>query len=146
RPIPQAPRLPLVSCVMATGNRKDFALQSVRYFERQDYPDRELVIVDDGADDLTAEVAANPRIRYLRVPPGMSIGEKRNRGCEQAGGAIITQWDDDDWYSRDRLSAQAEPILAGGADITGLTGSIFFDLSRWRFWSCSPELHRRLFV
>jgi O-antigen biosynthesis protein len=140
------PAQPLVSCVMATGKRRDFALQALRYFERQDYPNRELVIVDEGPDDLGSAVAANPRVRYLRVPPGMSIGAKRNRGCELAQGAIVAQWDDDDWYSPRRLSAQVWPIVSGEAEITALNGTLFFDLPRWRFWSCTAELHRRMFV
>ncbi len=137
---------PLVSCVMVTGNRRDFALQSVRYFERQDYAERELIILDDGADGLSAELPANDRIRYVRVPAGRSIGVKRNRGCELARGSIIAQWDDDDWYSPSRLSTQVVPLIAGEADITGLKEQVFFDLPRWRFWSCSPALHRRIFV
>jgi glycosyltransferase involved in cell wall biosynthesis len=137
---------PMVSCVMVTGNRREFALQSLRYFERQDYPNRELIVVDDGPEDLTRDIASNPRVRYVRVQPGMTIGGKRNRGCEQAGGAIIAQWDDDDWYGSGRLSAQAQPILSGEADISGLTDSTFFDLPRWRFWTCTRALHQRLFV
>jgi hypothetical protein len=38
------------------------------------------------------------------------------------------------------------PLLSGEADISGLTASVFFDLPRWEFWSCAPDLHRRLFV
>lgn len=136
---------PLVTCVMVTGNRREFALQSIGYFERQDYPNRELVIVDDGPDDLSAEVAANPRIRYARVPRGMTIGGKRNHACQLAKGAIIAQWDDDDWYAPGRLTAQIRPILAGQADITGFHQSVFFDLPNWRFWTCTDQLHRRLF-
>jgi O-antigen biosynthesis protein len=137
---------PLISCLMVTGKRRDFALQSIRYFDRQDFADRELIVVDDGPEDLAAEVASNPRVRYVRVQPGMTIGAKRNRACEYARGAIIAQWDDDDWYGNARLTAQVQPILAGIADITGLTDSLFFDLPRWQFWSCSKALHQRLFV
>jgi glycosyltransferase involved in cell wall biosynthesis len=137
---------PLLSCVMVTGNRRDFALQSLRYFQLQDYPNRELIIVDDGAEDLSGDIAPDPKIRYVRVRPGMKIGGKRNRGCELASGTIIAQWDDDDWYGSGRLSAQAQPILSGDADISGLTDSVIFDLPRWRFWTCSRALHRRLFV
>jgi glycosyltransferase involved in cell wall biosynthesis len=137
---------PLVSCVMATGHRREFALQSIRYFDRQDYPNRELVIVDDGPDDLTSEVATNTRIRYHRVRPGLTIGAKRNRGCELAQGAILAQWDDDDWYAPGRVSAQALPIASGEADITALTAALFFELPCWRFWTCAPQLHRRMFA
>jgi hypothetical protein len=37
-------------------------------------------------------------------------------------------------------------LLSGEADISGLTATVFFDLPRWQFWSCTPALHRRWFV
>src|SRR5262249_23506482 len=123
-----------------------FVLQSVRYFQRQDYPNRELIIVDDGAADLTGLLPDDLRIRYVRVPHGQSIGAKRNRACELARGSIIAHWDDDDWYAPGRLTAQVAPLLSGEVDISALTADVFFDLSGWRFWRCSPELHRQLFV
>jgi GT2 family glycosyltransferase len=138
--------LPLITCIMPTCNRRDWAKQAVSYFLRQDYPHRELVIVDDGQQDLAGELPSDPRIRYLRPISKLSIGEKRNKGCEVARGQIIAHWDDDDWYAPDRLTRQIEPILSGAADITALFNTCFFDLDRWTFWRCSPEQYRRLFV
>jgi O-antigen biosynthesis protein len=142
----QSEAAPLVSCIMATCNRRDFVLQSIRYFQRQDYPARELIILDDGTDDLRDQIPGDHRIRYVRMGPRLSIGAKRNRGCELARGSIIAQWDDDDWYAPERLSAQVAPILAGEAEISGLKADVFFDLTRWGFWTCTPDLHRRLFI
>lgn len=140
------PSLPLVSCVMATRDRPEFVLQSIRYFERQDYPARELIIIDDGRESLKDKLPDDSRIRYVRLPQKQSIGAKRNLGCELARGSIIAQWDDDDWYASNRLSAQVAPLVSGDADITALRAQVFFDLPRWEFWRCMPELHRRLFV
>jgi len=138
---------PLVSCIMATRDRPDYVLQSIRYFQRQDYPNRELLILDDDVGpDLGTEIEDDSHIRYLRMPGRLSIGAKRNRACELARGTFIAQWDDDDWYAPSRLSAQLEPLLSGAAQISGLSAGAFFDLSRWQFWRVSPELHRRMFV
>jgi hypothetical protein len=63
-----------------------------------------------------------------------------------ARGSIIAHWDDDDWYAPTRISAQVAPLLAGNADITGFSGTRFFDLPSWQFWTCTDDLHRRLFV
>jgi glycosyltransferase involved in cell wall biosynthesis len=131
---------------MPTGNRAALALQSVHYFLRQDYPHCELIIVDDGSDDLASRLPSDERIHYLRVPAGLSIGAKRNRACAAAHGAWIAQWDDDDWYAPQRLTAQVEPLLAGRAEISALKTWLLFDLPGWEFWRCAPELHRRLFV
>jgi O-antigen biosynthesis protein len=151
RPLPTvaAPRtphgaLPLVSCIMPTRGRREWVRQSIRYFLRQDYPARELIVLDDGDATCAADVVDDPAIRYVRVP-AMSIGAKRNRACELARGELIAQWDDDDWYGTGRLSAQLAPLLANEADITGLSSDVFFDLTRWQFWSCTASLHRRLF-
>ncbi|HSF47352.1 MAG TPA: glycosyltransferase, partial [Burkholderiales bacterium] len=134
---------PLVSCIMPTRGRGDFVLQSIRYFERQDYPNRELIIIDDGPEELSQSWPQN--IRYFRTP-AMSIGAKRNRACELARGSLIAQWDDDDWYGASRLTRQVAPLMSGEADITGFTAGVFFELDAWQFWRCTPQLHRRLFV
>jgi hypothetical protein len=136
---------PLVSCLMPTGNRDEFALQAVRYFQRQTWPHRELVVVDDGDGSLAALLPEDPRIRYVRVAPGLSIGAKRNLACEHAGGEIFVQWDDDDWHGPTRLMAQVAPQISGNADVTGLRDTLFFDVPRWEFWCCSPAAHDRIF-
>jgi glycosyltransferase involved in cell wall biosynthesis len=138
--------VPLVTCVMPTRDRADFALQAIRYFQRQDYPARELLVVDDGTDRLESRLPDDGRIRYIRSPTGESIGGKRNRACAEAHGELIAQWDDDDWYAPARLRRQIEPLLADEADLTALAAGVFFDLPRWEFWRCSERLHRRLFV
>jgi glycosyltransferase involved in cell wall biosynthesis len=147
-PSPARPREPdrLVTCIMPTRDRADFALHAVELFRHQDYERRELVIVDDGSDDLAARLPDDPRIRYVRAPRGETIGAKRNRAIAGSRGAFLVQWDDDDWYGPRRLSAQLAPLLAGRADITGLTCPLFFELDPWRFWRVSPRLHSRLFI
>jgi glycosyltransferase involved in cell wall biosynthesis len=121
-------------------------LQAVLYFQHQNYPERELIILDDGLTDARNNVPCDPQIRYVRLDQRLSVGAKRNLGCELARGKIIAQWDDDDWYAPTRLTAQVAPLLAESADVTGLTRIRFFDVDRWEFWSCTPELHRRLFA
>jgi glycosyltransferase involved in cell wall biosynthesis len=138
--------LPLVSCIMPTRNRKTFVQQALLYFERQDYPNRELIIVDDGTESVADLVSSNPHVRYISLPQHTSIGAKRNLACEMAKGAIIAHWDDDDWYAPHRLRHQVAPLLAKTADITGLETSCFFDLTRWQAWTCTPALHSRLFM
>ena len=120
--------------------------QALAYFERQDYPNRELIIVDDGDDRVSDLISPDSQVRYLTVPQNTSIGAKRNIACEQARGDIIAHWDDDDWYAPHRLEHQIAPLLAKQADMTGLETSRFFDLTKWEAWTCSPDLHRRLFV
>jgi glycosyltransferase involved in cell wall biosynthesis len=146
-PAPTKPALPLVTAIMPTRERPEFALQAIRYFCAQDYPNKELVVLEDGTPSLTGRLPDDPRIRHIAtgVAP-RSIGAMRNEACRLARGDIVAHWDDDDWYGPGRLTRQVAAIRAGEADITGLRGSLMFDLAAWRFWRCRPDLHRRLFV
>jgi O-antigen biosynthesis protein len=137
---------PLVSCIMPTRDRAEFALHAIDLLIRQDHERWELIVVDDGADGLRDRLPADRRVRYVRAPAGESIGAKRNRACAVASGELIVHWDDDDWYAPTRLRRQIEPLLDGTADITGLRGGVFLDLDRWTFWRPTPQLHRRMFV
>ncbi len=137
--------LPLVSCIMPTHNRHRFLPQAVKYFLRQDYPNRELIIVDDGTDPVEDLIPKGPHIQPIRLPRKQSIGAKRNLACEAANGEIILCWDDDDWYAQDRISYQVTPLLEEKADLTGLDSILLLDLATGQFWSCTPELHRRMF-
>ncbi len=136
---------PLVSCIMPTRGRGDWVPQAIRYFQNQDYPALELIVVDGDPEDRSGLFAGDPRIRRERVPGHWTIGAMRNRACELARGEVIIFWDDDDWYADNRVSTQVQPILDGTADITALSDMRFFDLEAWSFWRCTGELHRRLF-
>jgi O-antigen biosynthesis protein len=145
-PAAPKPALPLVTAIMPTRGRPDFALQAVRYFCAQDYLNKELLVLEDGTPSLAGRLPDDPRIRYVatRAAP-RSTGAMRNEACRLARGDIVAHWDDDDWYGPERLTCQVAAIRAGEADITGLRNSLLLDLETWRFWRCQPDLHRRLF-
>jgi glycosyltransferase involved in cell wall biosynthesis len=136
---------PLVSCIMPTYERRRYVPQALQSFLQQDYPNRELIIVDDGKDAIRDLVEGRPNVRYFHVAR-TTIGAKRNFACKHAAGEIIAHWDDDDWYSPDRLRYQVMPILAGKADLTGLENAFVLELPHGEFWTTEPALHQRLFV
>ncbi|WP_091743275.1 glycosyltransferase [Phenylobacterium immobile] len=144
-PVPR-PTEPLVSCVMPTGNRRDWALQSIRYFERQTWTNRELIIVDDGREPLDADLPCDPRIRYVRSERVLSIGAKRNLACDMARGDYIVLWDDDDWHGLERIARQLAPIRAGRAQITALRHAPFLEVATGSWWRCAADFHRRIFL
>ena len=137
---------PLVSCIMPTYNRRAFVPLALEYFLRQDYPNRELIIVDDGNDGIGDLTKNLPNVHYHLLRGRKSIGAKRNFACQQAHGEIIAHWDDDDWYSSDRLRYQVMPLIAGDADITGLENAFVLQLPGGDFWTTKPRLHEQLFV
>jgi glycosyltransferase involved in cell wall biosynthesis len=145
-PHPAKSQLPLVSCIMPTHNRRRFLPQAIRYFMEQDYPQRELIVVDDGSDPIRDLIPDEEHVHYIRLPGRHSIGIKRNLACESAKGKVIMLWDDDDWYARNRISYQVGPLLERRADLTGLDRGLLLSLPTGLFWECTPSLHERMFV
>src|SRR5689334_3574307 len=115
----------LASCIMPTYNRRNFLPRAIDLFLAQDYPERELIILDDGTDPIQDLVPADPAIRYQRLPERASLGAKRNIACRMARGNIVVHWDDDDWYPVDRITRQAAALQQPNADYCG-SSQIYF--------------------
>lgn len=96
---------------MVTANRVQLAERAIRCLVAQTWPNRELVIVDDGEEDyepmLSRYREAFP-IHYLRIAPRKDrhLGDLRNCSLDAAGGELAIQWDDDDWYHPERITRQ----------------------------------------
>jgi glycosyltransferase involved in cell wall biosynthesis len=135
---------PLVSCIMPTADRHKYVPHAIRYFLRQDYSNKELVIIDDGNESVNDLIPVDPSIRYFRLKNKQSVGIKRNLACEAARGDIIAHWDDDDWMSPRRLSYQIEALLQSNGEVCGLQRMLFYQMftgNTW-FYSFSSPLSR----
>ena len=144
-PIEVVNSTPLISCIMPTFKRRRFMPQAITYFCRQTYPNKELVIVDDGPDVLDDLIPSDDRIHYIHLDKQVTVGHKRNIAVQRSKGKFIAHWDDDDWYSPDRLQYQLQALETGGDQVCGFETSVFFDIFKNTYWSCSPKLHARMF-
>jgi hypothetical protein len=135
---------PLISCIMpTTGNRRRFLPQAIKCFQRQTYPNLELVIVCDGEDDLCDLIPlGDERVRYSYLGRERhAIGTKRNLACEQAKGDLIAHFDDDDWSHPDRLSFQVGALQAEDAEFCGISLILFYVIASGEVWlSRTPAL------
>ena len=85
----------------------------IRCFERQDYADRELVVLDDAGQ---YEPAAGDRWRLVSVRPRFpTLGEKRNAAAGYVSPDVeaLAVWDDDDLYLPWALSASVAAAAPG---------------------------------
>ena len=120
---------PLVSCIMPTYNRRAFIPHAIRYFLRQHYPNKELIIIDDGTDSVQDLIPTDiATIRYIRLNEKITLGAKLNMACEYAKGEIIANWDDDDWYAPHRLSYQVEALQEPSIELCGINQLLYFHL------------------
>ncbi len=134
--------IPLVSAIMPTRGRPQFAKEAIELFLAQTWPNKELVIIDD-EDNLSFREPPTVRqhhlkmyenIRYERLRHRRKVGEKRNIACSRAMGEIIVHWDDDDHYEPERIRDQVERLLHSGLPLTGYNQILFFDGERWMMY------------
>jgi glycosyltransferase involved in cell wall biosynthesis len=119
---------------MPTRDRRRLAAQAVQWFLRQDYPRRELVVLDEGPEGLEALIPDDPRVRYHRLDRRLPLGAKRNRAVELARGELVAHWDDDDWMAPDRLARQVAALRASGGDACGTRELLYYQLSAGQAW------------
>ena len=99
----------LVSVVMPAFNVGWCVGRAVDSVLSQSLDERELVVVDDGSTDDTADVLASygDAIRVIRQPnAGMSAA--RNAGIRQSRGSLVAFLDADDWWHAEKLQRQVD--------------------------------------
>ncbi len=118
-PLPPLPRYPRVSVVVCSYNGSKTLAGCLSSLEKLNYPDYEVVLVDDGSKDSVPEIAARfPWVRYHRQSNrGLSVA--RNVGMELATGEIIAYTDDDCFADTDWLYYLVAKLLETGASGVG---------------------------
>jgi glycosyltransferase involved in cell wall biosynthesis len=103
---------PTVSVITAAWTRAHYIGIGIQSVIDQTFQDWELIIVDDGSPDNTAEVVAewqkkDKRIKYLRLPHIGRISMVSNAGLREAQGEFVAILDDDDyWIDKRKLEKQ----------------------------------------
>lgn len=101
---------PLISVYMPTYNRAQMACRAIDSVLAQDYPNFELIVVDDASKDdtiavLTARYGDDARVTILQQEVGQGACAARNRAMQAAKGEFVTGLDDDDEFLPHRLSS-----------------------------------------
>jgi glycosyltransferase involved in cell wall biosynthesis len=107
----------LVSVILPTFNRAATLPRAIMSVLDQSYRNLELLIVDDGSRDNTAEIVANirdPRIRYIPLEINGGASSARNAGLRLAKGAFIAFQDSDDEWLGGKLEKQVRAAQAAG--------------------------------
>lgn len=101
----------LVSVIIPTYNRSDTIEEAVDSLLRQSHPATEVLVVDDGSTDDTADRLARfgDRIKFIRKPNG-GCASARNLGLEHASGQYVAWMDSDDVCAPDRIALQAAAL------------------------------------
>ena len=97
-----------VSVVIPTYNRAGKLLRAISSVLYQTFTDSEVIVVDDGSDDGTADCLkpVTDHIKYIRHPDNMGVSASRNRGIKASRYPFIAFLDSDDYWLPRKLSTQ----------------------------------------
>ncbi len=97
----------LVSVVVPVYNGERFLSECLVSLLSQDHSSIEVVVVDDGSTDGSAELAERfaPDVRVVRRPHE-GLGAARNAGIDAASGSLIGFCDADDWWKPHKARVQ----------------------------------------
>jgi len=103
--------MPFFSVIIPTFNRKEKLRRAITSVLGQEEKDFELIVVDDGSDDGTPELADefHGRIKYI-FQKNSGVSTARNSGIKSANSPYITLLDSDDTWNNKKLRAHKEFI------------------------------------
>jgi len=120
-------KLPLVSIIVPVYNDEDTIEVCLRTLIRQTYPKKEIIVVNDGSTDNTAEVLSkmikeHPQLQIVSIEHE-GITKARNTGLKFAKGDLVFFSEGDAVYQRDYLRKAVESLETdsrmGGVCLTG---------------------------
>src|SRR5215211_1969839 len=127
-----------VSVVIPCYNQAHFLGEAIRSVLYQTYQDFEVIVVNDGSEDNTEEVASayvagDPRVRLI-TQQNRGLAESRNRGLAEARGEYVVFLDSDDLLLGEALELGARELAAhpGCAFVSGQYRAVAADGSF--FW------------
>ncbi|MGM8213831.1 glycosyltransferase family 2 protein [Virgibacillus sp. W0430] len=123
----------LVSVIMPAYNSERFIKNAIISVLDQTYSNIELIVIDDGSKDNTAEIIQqmskqDPRIQFIKNEVNLGVSESRNKGIHVASGDWIAFLDSDDIWEKSKIERQMKYADEASAEFL-FTGSSYISES-----------------
>jgi len=142
---------PAVSVVIPAYNAAEFVGRAIDSVLAQTLIDFEVIVVDDGSTDRTADVVApyDARVRLLSKPNG-GLSSARNAGIQAARGEYVAFLDADDWWMPEKLARQVSAMQARPDTVFCSTAARLVNpkgemVGEWRCGSCHGSTLEAIF-
>ena len=112
---------PLISIIMPVYNMENYIFECIKSITNQTYENWELIAIDDGSSDESANIInsfLDRRIRYFRKE-NEGVSSARNYGIARARGEYIAFVDPDDYCHPNKLSVQLSQMKTIGLSCCG---------------------------
>jgi glycosyltransferase involved in cell wall biosynthesis len=108
---------PLISVVIPVYNGEQYVASCLDNMASQTYKNLEIIVVDDGSTDKSAEIARKYRANLIRHEKNCGLSAARNTGIDAAKGEYIHFMDVDDGINNEYYFEMVKAITETGADI-----------------------------
>ncbi|MEO9061070.1 MAG: glycosyltransferase [Nitrosospira sp.] len=122
-------RKPLVSIILPSFNHVEYIGEAIRSVLDQTFRDLELIVVDDGSTDGTADEVASirdPRLTLIRLSENRAV-HPRNLALDQARGKYVAFQNSDDVWLPGKLAAQLEAMESANRYVACFTATEIID-------------------
>ena len=106
-----------ISIIIPVWNGEKYVAEAIESALRQDYQEKEIIVVNDGSTDRTAEVIQQfaHQIRVL-TQENKGLGASRNAAVRISTGDYLAFLDHDDIWTANKLSLQMDALIASKED------------------------------
>lgn len=101
---------PLVSVIIPVYNGERYVAQAIQSVLAQDYPQLEIIVVDDGSTDGSAAIVQSFPVLYIGGS-NRGVAQARNTGITASHGEFIAFLDQDDHWPVNKLSLQIDHMM-----------------------------------
>ena len=108
---------PLVSTIIPVYNGAKYLNTCLENILSQSYKNLDIIVIDDGSTDETAEITRKYPVNLIRHPHNRGLSAARNTGIDAAKGEYIHFMDVDDAINTDFYQEMVASIVETGADI-----------------------------
>ena len=131
--------VPKISVVIPCFNGEKYVAAAIRSVLAQDWPGIEIIVVDDGSTDRSAELIHDifPGVNVMQQP-NQGVAAARNKGIEQAKGDWIAFLDADDIWLDGKLERQWEQLQANP--------DVRMNYTAWQVWQSEEPSPSQAFI
>ena len=135
-----------ISCIVPVYNAEPYLPEALESVLSQDWPIAEVIAVNDGSTDRSAEILDQYRASISRIDqPHSGVAVARNNGLRHASGDVIAFQDADDIWPAGRLRRMAEALVQDpSADIVAGRVEIHDEVGTQSRARRNPETAHRL--
>lgn len=126
---------PVISIIVPVYNGQDYLENGIKSLQAQTYPQKEIIIVNDGSTDHTGDVCRKLAQKYDNIQV-LSLNDEgvsaaRNAGINKANGKYLMFADADDRLHPQMLQTLYDTLMSTGSDVAGCG---FFSWTKEEEW------------